>query len=137
MNFLQQKPQVQQPLVSSQAPVQQSAEINTNDFNSMQNLFKTNNLQQSISTSGVQSSIQPSMQKPQLDSFNQQFATMGGSTTQSPNTMFMNTYGGSSNQANLSFDMSLGVTQPNASMMKKKTSDSSVFQQSGNAGDLL
>ena len=136
MSFLQQKPQVQQPLVLSQAPVQQSAEINVNDFSSMQMLFKTNNMQQSGSAMGVQQSIQPSVQKPQVDSFSQQFVTIGGGgTTKSPNMMFMNTYGGSSNQENLSFDMSLGGSQ--ASMMKKKTSETPVFQQSGNAADLL
>lgn len=95
-------------------------------------LFKTNNLPQS----GVTLGSQPSVQKPQVDSFSQQFATMGGSTTQSPNAMFMNTYGGSSNQANLTFDMGLGGLQGNASMMKKKTAETPVIQ-SGNAADLL
>jgi hypothetical protein len=107
-------------LVSSQGSVQQSAEINSNDFSSIQMLFKTNNMQQNGSTLGVQQIVQPNIQKPQVDSFSQQFATIGGGTTQSPNMMFMNTYGGgSSNQANLSFDMNLGGSQ--ASMMKKKT----------------
>lgn len=134
MSFLQQKLQVQQPLVSSQPPVQQSAEINVNDFSSMQMLFKTNNIQQSGSKMGVQQIVQPSVQKPQVDSFGQQFATIGGGTTQSPNMMFMNTYGGgSSNQVNLSFDMNLG----GQASMKKKTSETPVFQQSGNAADLL
>jgi hypothetical protein len=133
-----QKTQVQQTVVSSQAPVQQSAEINVNDFSSMQMLFKTNNMPTTGLSSGIQQPIlQPSTQKAQSDSFGQQFATMGGSSTQSPNMMFMNTYSGSNNGANLSFDMSLGGSQANPSMMKKKTSETPVIQQSGNVSDLL
>lgn len=101
----------------------------------MQMLFKTNNMQQSVSG---QQNVQQSVQKTQNETFGQQFATIGGGmNTQSPNMMFMNTYGGSNNQANMSFDMSLGGSQGNGSMMKKKTSETPVFQQSGNAADLL
>lgn len=133
-----QKTQVQQPVVSSQAPVQQSAEINVNDFSSMQMLFKTNNVPSSGLNTGIkQPVVQPIMKKASNDSFGQQFATIGGSSTQSPNTMFMNTYGGSNNAANLSFDMSLGGSQANPSMMKKKPSETPMVQQSGNVSDLL
>ena len=122
----------------SQPPVQQSSEINMGDFNSMQLLFKTNSVQPNIQQ-------QSPVQKPAVGSFNQQFATINASTTQSPNNMLMNTYGGSTNSANLSsFDMSLGGNQQqlntssvNPSMMKKKTSTSPVVQQSSNAVDLL
>jgi hypothetical protein len=104
----------------------------------MQLLFQTNTapIQQNIQ---IQSTVQPpvvaNVQKTN-DSFTQQFATMGTSSVQSPNNMFMNTYGGSGN-SNLSFDMSLGQnaqqfnTSVNGSMMKKKPSANPVI------GDLL
>ena len=121
----------------SQPPVQQSSEINMGDFNSMQLLFKTNSVQSNIQQ-------QLPVQKPAVGSFSQQVAAMNASTTKSPNNMFLNTYGGSTNSANLSFDMSLGENQQqlntssvNPSMMKKKASTSPVVQQSSNAVDLL
>lgn len=101
-------------------------------------LFKTNAAQTNLQQ---QPSSQQITQKSPSDSFSQQFATIGGSSTQSPNNMFMNTYGGSNNQANLSFDLSLGGnpqqfnTSVNPSMMKKKTTPE--FQQSANSSDLL
>ncbi len=101
-------------------------------------LFQTNNMPSSGLNTGIQQPVvQPIMKKASNDSFGQQFATMGGSSTQSPNTMFMNTYGGSNSAANLSFDMSLGGSQANPSMMKKKPSETPVVQQSGNVSDLL
>ena len=71
----------------------------------MQFLFKTNvNSLQQNTQAPIQSS-QINMQKSQ-QTFTQQFATTSGVSTQSPNMMFMNTYGGSGN-GNLSFDMGL------------------------------
>ena len=84
----------------------------------MQFLFKTNvPTQQNVQTPVIQqTSTTPSQ------SFTQQFATTSGSV-QSPNMMYMNTYGGS-NSANLSFDLGVNpqqfTTSVNPSMMKKK-----------------
>lgn len=83
----------------------------------MQMAFKTSNVP-------VQQNIQIPSQSNQNQSFSQQFATTNG-LTQSPNTMFMNTYGGSNNNANLSFDLGLNQQQfatsiNQSSMMKKK-----------------
>ena len=85
----------------------------------MQFLFKTNvPAQQNIQTPVTQQTSSTT----QSQSFTQQFATTSGSV-QSPNTMFMNTYGGS-NSANLSFDLGANpqqfTTSVNSSMMKKK-----------------
>lgn len=121
VNFFGQTP-ISQPS-AQQLIIQQSVsqpEINQNDFNSMQMLFKTN-------MSPVQQNLQPVQQAPvaqkQAQS-TQQFATMGGSSNQSPNMMFMNTYAGSNNP-NLSFDMNMNTSQQfgtsvSPSMMKKK-----------------
>jgi len=90
----------------------------------MQFLFQTTTpAQQNTPTPVIQQ--QSSTTQPQ--SFTQQFATTSGSI-QSPNTMFMNTYGGS-NSANLSFDLGVSpqqfTTSVNPSMMKKKTPETS------------
>lgn len=85
--------------------------------------FKTSNVpvQQNVQAPVVQQSSQ----NVQNQSFSQQFATTGG-LVQSPNTMFMNTYGGGSNtNASLSFDLGLNQQQfatsfNQPSMMKKK-----------------
>ncbi len=114
------------------------------DFNSMQLLFQTNNVPQQQSTTIQTPVISANIQQKPNDSFTQQFATMGASSVQSPNTMFMNTYGGSGN-GNLSFDMSLSGSQQqfntsgvNPSMMKKKPSNTPVLNQTNsNAGDLI
>lgn len=108
MNFMQQqKTLVQAPILTSQASVEQSPQINMSDFNSIQMLFKTNAERSNIQQSSI---VQPQQQKPSsIDSLSQQFATMGASTIQSPNNMFMNTYGGPNNAANLSFDLGLGT----------------------------
>lgn len=90
----------------------------------MQFLFKTNAIppQQNPQPQVTLQSPQVNMQKTQ-QSFTQQFATTSGVSTQSPNMMFMNTYGGSGN-CNVSFDMGLNqqqfTTSVNPSMMKKK-----------------
>lgn len=77
----------------------------------MQYLFKTNvnPIQQNNQQQFPIQSTQINMQKSQL-SFNQQFSTTSGISTQSPNMMFMNTYGGSAN-GNLSFDMAFNQQQ--------------------------
>jgi len=90
----------------------------------MQFLFQTTTpAQQNTPTPVIQQ--QSSTTQPQ--SFTQQFATTSGSI-QSPNTMFMNTYGGS-NSANLSFDLGVSpqqfTTSVNPSMMKKKAPETS------------
>lgn len=111
----------------------------------MQLLFQTGNVSQQQQSTTIQTPvISGNIQQKSNDSFSQQFATMGGSSVQSPNTMFMNTYGGSGN-GNLSFDMSLNGSQQqfntsavNPSMMKKKPSNTPVVNQtSSNAGDLI
>ena len=140
INFLGQqntipKQQIQQPITQPQqsfTPSQPSSEINPNDFSSMQFLFKTN-------VPPVQQNIQQqpnpiSMQKPQ-QSFTQQFATTSGASNQSPDPLFMKTYGGSGS-SNLSFDLGMNqqqfTTSVNNSMMKKKAPETAT-----NAGDLL
>lgn len=118
--FGQQTTTQQQSFVQPTVSVpQQSSEINPNNFSSMQMLFKTNvPVQQNIQTPITQQTTTQNTQ-----SFTQQFATTSGSI-QSPNTMFMNTYGGSNNNANLSFDLGVSpqqfTTSVNPSMMKKK-----------------
>jgi hypothetical protein len=92
----------------------------------MQMLFKTNApVQQNIQAPVIQQNS-PNMQK-QAQNFNQQFATTSG-VVQSPNTLFMNTYGGSNNNSNLSFDLGINqqqfTTSVNPSMMKKKSPES-------------
>lgn len=87
----------------------------------MQFLFKTNvPVQQNTQNPVTQQTS--TTQNIQSQSFIQQFATSNG-VVQSPNTMFMNTYGGS-NSANLSFDLGVNpqqfTTSVNPSMMKKK-----------------
>lgn len=89
-------------------------------------LFKTNApVQQNIQAPVIQQNS-PNMQK-QAQNFNQQFATTSG-VVQSPNTLFMNTYGGSNNNSNLSFDLGINqqqfTTSVNPSMMKKKSPES-------------
>lgn len=130
---------MQQSVVMPQPVVKKSEEINIKDFNSIQLLFQTNTVQP-----GTEQGNQAPVQKSYVDALNQQFSTMVTPTMQYPNSMLMNTYGGSSNQGTIGLDLNMNFNQQqfstsvNPPMMKKQSlTPTPVVQSSINTGELL
>lgn len=105
----------------------------------MQLLFQTNAVQPRS-----QQGNQTPVQKSYVDALNQQFSTMVTSTTQSPNSMFMNTYCGKNNQGAMGLDLNMNFNQQqfntsvNSPMMKKQSLKTIPAAQSSiNTSDLL